>query len=66
MGYSDVTTDDNERILDHKTTLDSPGLELSEYVAKFYLNVTDDVTGRVKRQIIELSELLLLNDPIEL
>ena len=37
----------NGPILDPKTAFDSSGLELSEYVAKFYLN-TDDVTGRVK------------------
>ena len=35
-------------IIDLKTALDSFGLELSEYVAKFYLYVTDDVTVRVK------------------
>ena len=34
--------------LDLKTAFDSPGLELSEYVAKFYLRVTDDVTSRVR------------------
>ena len=33
------------------TAFDSSGLELSEYVAKVYLKVTDDVTGRVKGQI---------------
>ena len=35
-------------ILDSKTAFDSPGLKLSEYDAKFYLNVTDDFTDRVK------------------
>ena len=43
----------NGPILDPKTAFDSPGLEISEYVAKFYLNVTDDVTGRVKGQNFE-------------
>ena len=38
----------NGPILDPKTAFDSFGLELYEYVAKFYVNVTDDVTGRVK------------------
>ena len=38
-------------ILDQKAAFDSSGLELSEYVAKYYLNVTDDVTSRVKGQI---------------
>ena len=37
------------------TAFDSSGLELSEYVAKVYLKVTDDVTGRVKGQIFLLS-----------
>ena len=32
-------------ILDPKTAFDSSGLKLSEYVAEFYLNVTDDATG---------------------
>ena len=32
-----------EPILDPKTSLDSPGLVLSEYIAKFYFKVTDDV-----------------------
>ena len=39
-------------ILHLKTAVGSPGLELSEYVAKFYLKVTDDVTGWVKGQIL--------------
>ena len=38
-------------ILDPRTVFDSPGHELSKYVAKFYLNVSDDVTGMVKDQI---------------
>ena len=38
----------NGQILDPKMAFDSSGLELAEYVAKFYLNVTVDVTGRVK------------------
>ena len=38
----------NGPILDPKTAFDSSGLEISEYVAKFYLNVTDEVTDRVK------------------
>ena len=41
----------NGPILDPKTAFDSPGLELPEDVAKCYLNVTDDATGRVKGQI---------------
>ena len=41
------------RILDPKTRFDSSGFELSEYVARLYLNVTDDVTGRVKCQIFD-------------
>ena len=49
-----------ERILDPKTASDILGLELSEYVAKFYLNVTDDVTGRVKGQIFDYLSLLAL------
>ena len=40
-------------ILDPETAFDSFGLELSEYVAKFYLKVTDDVTGRVNGQILD-------------
>ena len=43
----------NRLILDPKPVLDSTGPELSEYVAKFYMNVTDDVTGWVKGQIVE-------------
>ena len=41
-------------ILDPKTVFAIFGLELSEYVAKFYMNVTDDVTGRVKGQIFTI------------
>ena len=37
-------------ILDPKTAFDSSGLDLAEYIAKFYLNATNGVTGRVKRQ----------------
>ena len=40
-------------ILDPKTAYDSFGLEL--YAAKFYVKVTDDVTGRVKGQMFCLS-----------
>ena len=36
-----------------KKAFDSSGFKLSEYVTKFYLNVTDGVTGRVKGQIFE-------------
>ena len=43
----------NGPIIDPTTAFhESSGLEISEYVAKFYLNVTD-VTGRVKGQILE-------------
>ena len=45
-------------MLDPKTVFESYGLELSEYAAKFYLNATDDVTGRVKCQIFEHLSLL--------
>ena len=41
------------------TAFDSSGLELSEYVAKVYLKVTDDVTGRVKGQIFDYHRWLL-------
>ena len=42
-----------------KMAFDSSGLGLSEYVAKFYLSVTDvNVTGRVKDQIFEFLSLL--------
>ena len=40
-------------IIDPKTAFDSPWLELSECVAKFYLKVIDDVTGRVKGQTFD-------------
>ena len=38
-------------IVDPKTVFDRSGNEVLEYVAKFYLNHTDDVTVRVKREI---------------
>ena len=41
------------------TTFDSSGLELPEYVAKVYLKVTDDVTGRVIGQIFYYHRWLL-------
>ena len=44
-------------ILDPKMAFDSTGLELSEYVAKFYPTATDDVTG-VKGQIFDFLSLL--------
>ena len=44
----------NEPILDSKTTFDSSGLEISEYVAKLYLNVTGDVTDRVEIQVFNI------------
>ena len=47
-------------IINPKTTLDNPGLDHSEYVAKFYLNVTDDVTGRIKGQILIICHCRLL------
>ena len=39
-------------IFDPKTAIDSPGHEPSECTMKCYLNVTDDVTGQVKGQIV--------------
>ena len=48
----------NVRFLDPKTAFDSSGLKLPEYVAKFYLNVTIDVTGLVKGQFFEYLSLL--------
>ena len=45
-------------VLNRKTEFDSPGLELPKYPAKFYLKVTNDVTGRVKDQIIDYLSLL--------
>ena len=52
----------NGLIIDPTTAFhESSGLEISEYVAKFYLNVTDYVTGRVKGQILE--HLTLLTSP---
>ena len=47
----------NERILGPKTAFDTSGLEISEYAAKCYLNVTDDVTGRIKGQFFEYLQL---------
>ena len=41
--------------VDPKTVFDSPRLELPECVAKFYMSVTDDVTGRVKGLIFTIS-----------
>ena len=40
----------NGPIPDPKTAFDRSGFELSEYVATFCLNGTDEVTGRVKCQ----------------
>ena len=48
----------NGPILDPKTAFDSSGLELSEYVAKFYLSLTDDFTGRDICQFFEYLSLL--------
>ena len=39
------------QIPDPKTALDSPEDALSEYIAKFYLKVTDDVAVHVRRHI---------------
>ena len=44
-------------ILDPKTSLDSPGLVLSEYIAKFYFKVTDDVNVWAKVLFYYLSSL---------
>ena len=35
-------------VLGPKTAFESSGLKLSEYTANHFLNVTDDLTGRVK------------------
>ena len=51
----------NGLIPDRKTEFDSSGLKLSEYVATFYIKVTDDVTGRVQRQFF--NNLALLASP---
>ena len=40
-------------VVDPKTEFDTSGLELPECVAKFCLNVTDDITGRVMGPIID-------------
>ena len=37
-----------EPILDPEAAFDSSGLEFFEYVAKFYLNITDDIAGWAK------------------
>ena len=39
------------QILDPNTAFDSPGLELPEYAAKFYLYITDDLTSWVKGEV---------------
>ena len=44
-------------IIDPKAAFDSPRLKLSEYVAKLYLTVTDDISGRVKDRLLNLSSL---------
>ena len=49
----------NGPILDPETAFDDSGPELSQYVAKFYLNVIDDVTGRVKGQFFNICHCLL-------
>ena len=41
-------------IIDPKMSFYSLGIELSEYVAKCSLKITDDVTRCVKRQIFQL------------
>ena len=41
--------------LDPKAAFDISKLELSKYVAKFHLKVSDGVTGRVNDQFILLS-----------
>ena len=46
-------------ILDPKTAFDCPGLELSEYVTKYYLKI-NDVTGRVKGRIFYYPSSLVL------
>ena len=47
-------------ILDPKTAFDSPGPQLPEYTAKFYLKVADDATGQIKGQIFLTSPLTSL------
>ena len=48
----------NGPILDPKTAFGSSGFELSEYVANFFLNVTDEVAGWATRQSFEYLSLL--------
>ena len=45
-------------ILDPNTEFHSSGHELSEYVVKVHLKVTDDATGRIKGQIFNYLSLL--------
>ena len=40
-------------ILNPLTAFDSPRQDLSEYIAKFHLKVTDDVTGQVRAEIFD-------------
>ena len=46
------------RIIDPKIAFDSFRLELSEYCAMFYINVTDDVTGQIKGHFFKYLALL--------
>ena len=51
-------------ISNSKTEIDSPVHELSEDSAKFYLKVTDDITGQGKGQIIDYLSLLVLSGKV--
>ena len=42
-------------ILDPKTVFHGGGHKLSEYIMKYHLKVTDDVTGHTKGHIFSLS-----------
>ena len=44
-----------EPSLEPKPAFDSSGRELSEYIAKIYINDTDSVTGRVKGHIFTVT-----------
>ena len=45
-------------IIDPKTAFNSPMFDLAEYIAECYVEVTDDVTGRVKVNIVYSLSLL--------
>ena len=45
------------QILDPKAAFDETAHELFEYIAEFYLQVTDDITRQIKDQIFYMSSL---------